>query len=53
MNLKALAEKMEYVLSHKQEADKIALKAHDIINTHTQQYIFDQWNNYIAQIVSR
>jgi glycosyltransferase involved in cell wall biosynthesis len=52
-DLKALAEKMEYVLSHKQEADKIALKAHDIINTHTQQYIFDQWNNYIAQIVSR
>ncbi|WP_303208403.1 glycosyltransferase [Bacteroides oleiciplenus] len=50
---KALAEKIEYVLSHKQEADRVALKAHDIMNTHTQQYIFDQWNSYIMQIVSK
>jgi glycosyltransferase involved in cell wall biosynthesis len=46
----ALAEKMKYVLSHKSKADRIAYKAQDILKTHTPQFIFDLWNEYIVNL---
>jgi glycosyltransferase involved in cell wall biosynthesis len=48
----ALSEKMKYVLLHKQKADQVALKAVDILHTHTQQYIFDLWDNYLIEVIN-
>lgn len=53
MNINALADKMRYVLSHSDVANTIASGGRKIAETHTEQLIFDKWENFIKEVISR
>lgn len=46
----ALADKMRYVLSNSEIADKIAANAQLIADTHTEEYVFDKWEQFIKDV---
>lgn len=46
----ALSEKMESLLSNSVMAESLAKHARLIQNTHTEQMIFDKWNNYLNHL---
>ena len=47
----ALAERISYILSHYEEAKKIATEAMTLKNTHSEEVIFEKWNNYLSNLV--
>lgn len=47
----ALADKMQFVLSHSEKADKIAKEARLLQDSHSDKFIFDKWNSYLLSIV--
>lgn len=50
-NEEALAERISYILSHYEEAKKIATEAMTLKNTHSEEVIFEKWNNYLSNLV--
>lgn len=50
-NEEALAERICYMLSHYEEAKKIAREATSIKNSHSDEVIFEKWNNYLSNLV--
>lgn len=52
MNIDALADKMRYVLSHKEVANTIANGGRKIAETHTEKITFDKWEEFIKRIVN-
>ena len=47
----ALVDKMNYLLSHPEKAEEIALNARHLQDTHTDEKIFNKWNDYLSNIV--
>lgn len=47
----ALAERISYILSHYEEAKKIATEAMTLKNTHSEEVIFEKWNNYLSDLI--
>ena len=52
-NEEALAEKMDYVLSHPKEAERVANNARNIVNTHSDDAVFSVWEKFIYDVVNR
>lgn len=46
----ALAAKMLYMIEHKDESEVMAHNAMKILETHTPESVFNQWNQYIEKI---
>ena len=49
-DIKSLVEKMEFMLSHKAEAEGMAQNARKLQDTHSDNEIFDQWHNFLLQL---
>lgn len=49
-NADALAEKMAYMLSHREEAEQMALAARGLQGTHSDEMIFGKWNEFLKQL---
>ena len=45
-----LAEKMNYMLSHKEEAERMAKNARHLQDTHSDKAIFDQWEKILKEL---
>jgi len=45
-----LAERMKYMLSHKDNAERMAQNARHLQDTHSDEAIFDQWNKYLKEL---
>ena len=46
----ALAEEMEYLLSHPEQSAKMALEARNLQNTHSDKEIFQKWHKFLIQL---
>ena len=49
-DVNALAEKMSYMLNNPKEAERMAIEARLLGESHTNKVIFDKWDKYIASI---
>lgn len=48
-----LAVKMQYMLNHSGEAERMGKNASKILETHTHKSVFDKWDEFIKEVISR
>lgn len=46
----SLADKMSYILSHRNEAERMAIEGRKIQATHSDKEIFEKWDEFISQL---
>lgn len=48
-----MALKMQYMLNNSGEAERMGKNASKILETHTHKSVFDKWNEFIKEVISR
>lgn len=52
-DMKALSDKMDFILSHPEDAARISIKARDIALTHTDEAVFNKWESFLQIVVPK